>query len=254
MDSQREDHELISQFLATHNPGLREEIILRYVPLVHFVLGRLGLSQGMGQDYEDAASQGLLGLIEAVDRYDPSYKTQFSTYATLRIRGNIIDALRTHDWLSRGARQRAKKLQEAVMALWEKLSRAPNDDEIASFMNIDSVKLRQSLMDSSHVIVSLDALVAGESNENVSLYELLPDEKQAEPSDLYEEEEQKERLIECIKALPEREQLVLSFYYYEELTLKEIGVVLDITESRVSQIHSKAILKLRSKVQQRINA
>ncbi|NMC12027.1 MAG: FliA/WhiG family RNA polymerase sigma factor [Chloroflexi bacterium] len=245
MDTKRDDTELISQYVATHDPGLREELILRYVPLVHYVLGRLGLSQSLGQDYEDAASQGLLGLIEAVDRYDPGYKTQFSTYATLRIRGNIIDYLRLHDWLSRGARQKSRMVQEAISQLWEKYERPPTDEELAVYMNLDIEKLRQILVDSSHVFVSLDTTMTTEGDDIVSLHELISDENQAEPSSIFEEEEMKTILIDAIQSLPEREQLVLSLYYYENLTFKEIGAVLDVSESRVCQLHARIVMTLR---------
>lgn len=245
MDTKRDDTELISQYVATHDPGLREELILRYVPLVHYVLGRLGLSQSLGQDYEDAASQGLLGLIEAVDRYDPGYKTQFSTYATLRIRGNIIDYLRLHDWLSRGARQKSRMVQEAISQLWEKYERPPTDEELAAYMNLDIEKLRQILVDSSHVFVSLDTTMTTEGDDIVSLHELISDENQAEPSSIFEEEEMKTILIDAIQSLPEREQLVLSLYYYENLTFKEIGAVLDVSESRVCQLHARIVMTLR---------
>jgi RNA polymerase sigma factor FliA len=245
MDSKRDDNELITQYVATHDPGLREEIILRYVPLVHYVLGRLGLSQSLGQDYEDAASQGLLGLIEAVDRFDPNYKTQFSTYATLRIRGNVIDYLRLHDWLSRSARQKTRLAQDAISVLWEKLERSPTDEELAAHMKVDIDKLRQILVDSSHVFVSLDSTVTAEGDDIVSLHELVIDESQLEPSAIFEEEEMKSILIEAIQSLPEREQLVLSLYYYENLTFKEVGAVLDVSESRVCQLHARTVMTLR---------
>jgi RNA polymerase sigma factor for flagellar operon FliA len=210
MDSKRDDTELIGKYIASHEPELRDEIIVRYVPLVHFVLGRLGLSQNMGADYEDAASQGLLGLIEAVDRYDTGYGTQFSTYATLRIRGKVIDHLRSLDWLSRGARQRARLVQNGISALWVTLQRAPTDEELAHHLNIELPKLRQSLQDSSRVIVSLDTVVPGEDES--CLHELLPDDSQVEPSDALEEVELKSRLAQALRSLSEREQLVLSLY------------------------------------------
>lgn len=246
MDSKRDDAELITQYVATRDQGLREDIILRYVPLVHFVLGRLGLSQALGQDYEDASSQGLLGLIEAVDRYDPIYKTQFSTYATLRIRGKVIDYLRLHDWLSRSARQKTRLVQDAISVLWEKNEHAPTDDELAEYLKLDIEKLRQILVDSSHVFVSLDTSISTEGDEIVSLHELITDENQLEPSEIFEESEMKSILIDAIRSLPEREQLVLSLYYYENLTFKEIGAVLEVSESRVCQLHARIVMTLRS--------
>ncbi len=154
-----EDAELIRNFLANREPALREELILRYVPLVYFVLSRLGLSRALGQDYEDAASQGLMGLIEAVDHYDPAYGTQFSTYATLRVRGRVLDHLRSLDWLSRSARRRTRIVQEATNELWNRLERSPSDEELADYLKIDLPTLQKALVDASHVIFSLDTMV-----------------------------------------------------------------------------------------------
>jgi RNA polymerase sigma factor for flagellar operon FliA len=245
----QDDYELINQYLSTREARLKEEIILRYIPLVHFVLGRLGISSNLGQDYEDAVSQGILGLIESLERYDPSHGTQFSTYAILRIRGQIIDYLRSHDWLTRGARHRQRLVQEAIETLWVKYQRSPTDEELAFHLNMEIDKLKQSLIDSSHMIVSLDTFVMDEGDETMSLYELLPDENQTNPPELYAEQELIESLSGYLKSLPEREQLVLSLYYFEELTFKEIGAVMNISESRVCQLHARAILSLRSRLQ-----
>ncbi len=246
MDSKRDDTELITQYCATRDAGLREEVILRYVPLVHYVLGRLGISQAMGADYEDAASQGLLGLIQAVDKFNPAYGTQFSTYATLRIRGKVIDHLRSQDWLSRGARKRARQVQDGIAHFWETHGRTPSDEELAAHLQLDLPKLQRALLDSSRGFVSLDMVVSAQGDEQASLHELLPDENTPEPQDSYEEQELRLNLAQAIRALPEREQLVLSLYYYEELTFKEIGSVLEVSESRVCQLHGRAVLNLRA--------
>ncbi len=247
MEIKRNESEIIKEYSITRNPTLREELVLRYLPLIHFVLGRLGIVQSMEQDYEDAVGQGILGLIEAVDKYDMSHGTQFSTYATLRIRGKIIDYLRSHDWLSRGARQRARQVQGAITSLWEKLQRSPTNEELAEFLNIDDQSLQQALIDGSHTIVSLDTLISVDEGDIISLHEILPDEKQPIPAEIYEERELREFLINTIKELAEREQLVLSLYYYEGLTFKEIGSILEISESRVCQLHARAVMFLRSK-------
>jgi RNA polymerase sigma factor for flagellar operon FliA len=250
MDSKRDDAEMITQYCTTRDPALREEIILRYVPLVHYVLGRLGISQTLGADYEDAASQGLLGLIEAVDRYNPAFGTQFSTYATLRIRGKAIDHLRSHDWLSRGARKRARQVQEGISTLWEKLERMPNDDELAEHLNLDISKVQQGLVDSSRMLVSLDTVIQANNDEENSLHELLPDETQPEPSEALEESELRAFLAQALRDLPRRDQLILSLYYYDELTFKEIGAVLEISESRVCQLHSRIMVTLQAMIKQ----
>lgn len=249
MVSPRDDTDLINRFLTSRDPALREEIILRYVPLVHFVLGRLGLSRSMGADYEDAASQGLLGLIEAVDRFDPSFGAQFSTYATVRVRGRVLDHLRSMDWLSRSARRRARKVQEATNQLWNTLGRAPSDEELSEHLDLNLAALQQSLIDSARVIVSLDTLAEYDGDQDTTLHEMLPDERQVDPSDIFDEEDLKSQLMTALKSLTEREQLVLALYYYEELTLKEVGMVLNVSESRVCQLHARAIMNIKAALQ-----
>lgn len=243
---QSQDIELLNQFLATRSPALREELVLRHVSLIHYVLGRLGVSSEIGMDYEDLVHQGLLGLIDAVDRYNSDFGTQFSTYATVRIRGKILDYLRSMDWLSRTARHRSKSIQKAIQSLTTQKNLPPNEKEIADFLGLDLDKVHQGLMDSNKIIVSLDALInADEENEN-SLYDTLADENQLDPAEITTENDMKARLVSSLKKLPERDQLVLSLYYFEELTLKEIGKVLEVSESRACQIHAQAILNLQA--------
>ncbi len=248
MEIHKDDSELIHQYISTKDSALREEIILRYIPLVHFVLGRLGLYPSIGQDYEDAASQGIIGLIEALDHFDPNHGTQFSTYATLRIRGKVIDQLRSHDWLSRRARQRARQIQGAIDNLWGKYQRPPTDEEISKYLNLNEEEYRLALFDSSHVIVSLDTVVSSDGEDVISLHELLADPENGNPDQFLEEQELKDILVQAIHSLPERDQLVLSLYYYEKLTFKEIGAVLDVSESRICQLHTKAIMLLKSRI------
>lgn len=243
---QSQDIDILNQFLATRSPAIREELVLRHVSLIHYVLGRLGVSSDIGMDYEDLVHQGLLGLIDAVDRYNPEFGTQFSTYATVRIRGKVLDYLRSMDWLSRTARHRSKSIQKAIQSLTTKTNLPPNEKEIADFLGLDLDKVHQGLMDSNKIIVSLDALMnVDEENEN-SLYDTLADENQEDPADITAENDLKSRLVSCLKKLPERDQLVLSLYYFEELTLKEIGKVLEVSESRACQIHAQAILNLQA--------
>ncbi len=246
MDAKKNHSLLIEQYLATRDARLREEIILQHIPLVHYILGRLGLSQAMGRDYEDAASQGLLGLIEALDRFDPQHGAQFTTYATLRIRGKVIDHLRELDWLPRGARRRVRVVQEGIANLWEKLQRFPSDEELADYLNIDLATVHQAMIDESRAILSMDATVFANDDDEVSLHELLADERLEEPCKMLEEHEMRQMLTETIRALPQREKLILSLYYLQELTFKEIGLVLRISESRVCQLHGRILMKLRA--------
>ncbi len=224
-----------------HDPSIREDLIMRYVPLVHFVLGRLGLTPG--PDYEDLVSQGMLGLIEAVDRYDPANGTRFSTYATLRIRGQIVDSLRRLDMLSRPARHRVRSVQAAISELLQQFGRPPTEEELAAHVSLELSTLRRVLVDANLVLISLDTT----ADVDRSLHESLPDlTPRSDPADAMSDNEEKQRLGDAIRLLAEREQLVLSLYYIEGLTMKEIGQVLGVSESRVSQLHAKAVLGLRS--------
>ena len=248
MDEPRNEVELIEEFLTTHSPELREELILRYVSLIHFVLGRLGFNPYGGIEYDDLASQGMLGLIEAVDHYDPAFGTRLSTYATLKIRSKVLDYLRDLDWLPRMARQKVRSMQSAIGELEVKLHRLPTDEEVASHLNLGLDELSQIQMDSSRVIISLDETTnkMGSDDSESSMHEWLMDEQQEDPSDMYEEKDTRANLVNAIKALPERDQLVLSLYYFEELTFKEIGKTLEISESRVCQIHGRAVVSLQA--------
>lgn len=241
-----QDIELLNQFLTTRSSAIREELVLRHVSLIHYVLGRLGVSTEMGMDYEDLVHQGLLGLIDAVDRYNPDFGTQFSTYATVRIRGKVLDYLRSMDWLSRTARHRSKSIQQAILTITKQTNVPPNEKEISEFLGIDLDKVHQGLLDSNKVIVSLDAMISNDEENENSLYDTLADDNQFDPADIATENDMKTRMIESLKKLSERDQLVLSLYYFEELTLKEIGKVLEVSESRACQIHSQAILNLQA--------
>lgn len=248
MEDPKFEMEMIEEFLTTHSPELREALILRYVSLIHFVLGRLGFNPYGGIEYDDLASQGMLGLIEAVDHFDPGFGTRMSTYATLKIRSKVLDYLRDLDWLPRIARQKVKAMQGAMVELEHKLHRLPTDEELAAHLNLGLDELAHIQMDSSRVIISLDETTnkIGSDDTDSSLHEWLMDEQQENPLDITEEKDMQKNLVEAIKALPDREQLVLSLYYFDELTFKEIGKTLDISESRVCQIHGRAVVSLQS--------
>lgn len=244
--SSTDDVQLLKQFVSSRDFHLREQIIIRYLPLVHFAVGRLGISVNGNYTYDDLVNQGVMGLIEAVDRYDPDYKTQFSTFAITKIRGNILDYLRGQDWLPRTARQRTKQVQKATQDLWNQLKRSPTDEEVANYLDLTVEQVRQALIDASQAFMSLDSFNIFDQEDDMSVYEALPDENSPDPTESIEEMDTLGQLEKALVQLSERERTILSLYYFDELTLKEIGSVLGITESRVSQLHARAILDLKS--------
>jgi RNA polymerase sigma factor for flagellar operon FliA len=246
MVMQMEAVDVLNQFVATRSPELREKLVLQWVPLVHYLLARLGILQEAGTDYEDLAHQGLMGLIEAVDHFSPDFSAQFSTYASLRIRGKILDYLRTSDWMPRAARKRSRMIQKSITTLWSEKQREPTEEELAAHLGITLDEIHQGLADSNRVVVSLDAMMDGSKSEEGSLHEYLRDESQENPSDVMEDGSLIAEMADAIQNLSEREKLILSLYYNDGLTFKEIGKVLDITESRVCQLHARAILNLKA--------
>jgi RNA polymerase sigma factor FliA len=238
------------QFKRTGEKADRDRLILTYAPLVKYVAGRLGSGLPAHVEEADLISYGLLGLISAIERYDPDRDIKFETYAIVRIKGSIIDELRALDWVPRSVRSRAREIERAIAELESKLGRAPTDDEIAAKIGISEEELGESLTDISRSsIAALDELWSGgPDGDQVSLLDTLEDTNGPRPSEALDETEIRETLADAIARLPEREKLVITLYYYEELTLREIGEVLGVTESRVSQLHTKAVLRLRSRL------
>jgi RNA polymerase sigma factor for flagellar operon FliA len=240
---------ILDEFIETRSPELREQLVLQSVPLVHYLLARMDLTPDRGSDYEDLTHQGLMGLIEAVDHFDPAFNASFSTYASLRIRGKILDYLRTSDWMPRAARKRMHLIQKTMTTLWSQNLREPTEEEIADQLGLKVQEIQRGLADSNRVLMSLDLVMESDQTSDSSLHESLRDENQADPSEALEESGLLDQMADAIKELPEREQLILSLYYNDELTFKEIGKVLDITESRVCQLHARAILNLKARMQ-----
>ena len=243
-------HALWLEYRRTHDKALRDRLILTYAPLVKYVAGRLGSGLPAHVDDGDLVSYGLLGLIGAIERYDPARDIKFETYAIARIRGAILDELRALDWAPRSVRTRAREIERAITELESKLGTAPNDEQIAAKIGITVAELEESLTDISRSsIAALDELwsVTGEGDQ-VSLMETLEDLNGPRPAEALDEIEMREALADSISRLPEREKLVITLYYYEELTLREIGEVLGVTESRISQLHTKAILRLKARL------
>ena len=239
------------QYRRTKDQALRDRLILTYAPLVKYVAGRLGSGLPAHVDEGDLVSYGLLGLIGAIERFDPDRDIKFETYAIARIKGSIIDELRAMDWVPRSVRARARDIERAIGELEGKLGRAPNDEEIAGKLGLTQDELDSSLSEISRSsIAALDELwtVQGSSGDQVALIDTIEDTQGPAPQSALDKSELKEMIADAISRLPEREKLVVTLYYYEELTLREIGEVLGVTESRVSQLHTKAILRLKARL------
>lgn len=222
----------------------RETLIMNYLYLVKFVAGRLFSSYGSNVEFDDLVSYGVFGLIDAIDKFDLGRGVKFDTYAQLRIRGAIIDHLREIDWLPRSVRQKAKELEKTYLDLENELGRTATDEEVAGKMGVtvnDFYKKIQNV--STYSLVSLDDLLEQRrelTNEDNSI--------ENSPHHIAELNELKDLLIETINDLPEKERKIISLYYYEELTYKEIGQLLSVSESRISQLHTKAIIRLKNKI------
>jgi len=238
---------LASEARAT--PADREAAIQQYAPLVKYVVGRLAIGLPSILDYEDILSYGTIGLIEALDRYDDSKGVKFETYAINRIRGSIIDALRSLDRLPRSVRQKVKRLEQVTRQLTTELGREPTDQEIARAMGMTREQYDAMLIDSSWVTVSLDGLVDRNDEDGSGYTELPPDPNEEDFTVRMEKQQMVEALASAIKTLPERELLIVSLYYKDEMTMKEIAQILDISESRVCQLHGRALSRLRARLE-----
>jgi RNA polymerase sigma factor for flagellar operon FliA len=239
------------QFARTRDQGLRDRLILTYAPLVKYVAGRLGSGLPAHVDEGDLVSYGLLGLINAIERYDSTRDVKFETYAIARIKGAIIDELRAMDWVPRSVRSRARDIERAIAELERKLHRAPTDEEISAKLGMSETELNSALTEISRSsIAALDELwtISSSGGDQIALIDTIEDTEGPNPQDALSQQELREALGEAIARLPEREKLVVTLYYYEELTLREIGEVLGVTESRVSQLHTKAILRLKARL------
>jgi RNA polymerase sigma factor FliA len=223
----------------------RDALILHYAPLVKQVVGRVKWGMPPSLEEEDLVSYGTIGLIKAVDAFKPERGVKFETYAVLRIRGNIIDSLRSIGQLPRSTFRRARAIEDASAQLCQELGRIPEDSEIVERLGISLETYHNHLADINRSVISLDRQLVSSSGDNFSLYDSVEDESMPSPVEHLDQQELKTRMISAIKALPEREQLMIALYYQDRLTMKEIGDVLGISESRVSQLHAKIILTLR---------
>src|SRR5579862_8158389 len=243
--------ELWRSFKDSGDQSLRERLILHYSPLVKYVAGRVGVGLPPNIEQADLVSYGIFGLIDAIQKFDIERAIKFETYAISRIKGAIIDELRAIDWIPRSVRYKAREVEKAYAALEARLHRTPNETEVAEELGIPLEDLHQIFSQVSFVnVIALDELlnVGGERGDKLSLVDTLEDTKAEDPVAAFETEETKYLLARAINTLPEREKIVVTLYYYEGLTLAEIGQVLGVTESRICQMHTKAVLQLRGKL------
>jgi len=232
---------------------LRDQLIVLYSPLVKYVAARVAVGLPQHVDGADLVSYGIIGLIDAIDRFSPDRQVKFETYAIPRIRGAIIDELRAIDWVPRSVRAKARAVEQAYASLEATLLRTPSDAEVAAELGMSEPDLQDILRQISFVgVAALDEvfMVGGDRTDRTTLGDTIPDAT-AGPVALFEDKESKEILAQAIMQLGERERTVLSLYYYEGLTLAEIGEILGVTESRVCQIHTKAVLQLRGRLNER---
>ena len=240
---------LWSEYKSSGAREARDRLIVHYSPLVKYVAGRVSVGLPQNIEQADLVSYGIFGLIDAIDKFDPDRNIKFETYAIARIKGAIIDELRSIDWVPRSVRAKARAVEKAYATLEANLLRTPTDAEVASEMGMSENELHTVFNQISFVgLVALDEMLSGgERGESTTLGETLPD-RGVGPVAAFEVEEMKQILASAINRLGDREKVVLTLYYYEGLTLAEIGEVLGVTESRVCQIHTKAVLQLRSRL------
>ena len=244
--------ELWRKYKETGDERAREQLVLAFSPLVKYVAGRRSTGLPAHVEEADLISYGLLGLIGAIERFDPSREIKFETFAMTRIKGSIIDELRSLDWVPRSVRAKAREIERANSKLEHQFQRAPTDEEMASELSISVDEFQEALVQiSNSTVAALDELwtVSDASGDQVSLLDTLQDPDAPDPSEVMDATDMKDRVADAISRLPEREKLVVALYYYENLTLREIGEVLGVTESRISQLHTKAVLRLKSRLQ-----
>jgi RNA polymerase sigma factor FliA len=238
--------ELWKQYAETKDPSIREKLILEYVHLIKFVAGRLSIYFGSNVEYDDMVGYGVFGLIDAIDKYDINKGVKFETYASLRIRGSIIDSIREMDWVPRSLRQKNKELERAYLEVETELGHAASDKEVADKMGVSMDDFYKYLNDVNFSsMISLEDFLEQNYEVGVDLPNINKDDR---PESYAELNEIKEILGDAVNKLPEKEKKVISLYYFEELTLKEISAIMKVSESRISQLHTKAILRLKGKL------
>ncbi|NLU51817.1 MAG: FliA/WhiG family RNA polymerase sigma factor [Clostridiaceae bacterium] len=239
--------ELWKKYMETRDQALKEQLIIEYADLVKYVAGRLSVYFGSNVEYDDLVGYGVFGLIDAIDKFDLNKNVKFETYASLRIRGAIIDSIRDQDWAPRSLRKKSKDLERAYIEIENELGHSATDQEVAQRLGITTDELNKLLQEvNMSQMISLEDYL--EQNHETGFDPLSLDRDDDQPEARIEIVEMKRILADAIEKLPEKERMVVTLYYYEELTLKEISMIMKVSESRVSQLHTKAILRMRGKL------
>ncbi|MEU6642298.1 FliA/WhiG family RNA polymerase sigma factor [Saccharomonospora sp. NPDC046836] len=240
------------EFAYSPSQRVRDRLVLHYAPLVKYVAGRVGTGLPTHVDVADLIQSGIFGLVDAIEKFEPARGLRFETYAMQRIRGAILDDLRSQDWVPRVVRSRAREVERALDRLGARLHRTPTDAELASELGITIEELRElyGQLRLTSVVALEDLVTAG--RDSGSLVDSLADDDAVDPAAVLVDRDNRRQLAEAIAQLTERDRIVVSLYYFERLTLAEIGKVLGVTESRVSQLHTRAVLRLRAKLVEQV--
>ncbi len=247
---ENEEAELWREYKKTKSVAIRDRLIRQYMPLVKWVAGRVSTGMPDSVEFDDLVGFGQFGLLDAINKFDIDKGVKFKTYATTRIRGAIFDELRELDWVPRSVRQKSREIEDAIVELEAKLGRTASDSEIAQSMNMTETEYQSAVMKVSGTsILSLnDVWYSGDDSEHISIGDSIEAPSSLNPDVIVEREEIRKLIIQAINELPHNEKMVIVLYYHEDLSFKEIGQVLNVSESRISQLHSKANLRLRAKL------
>lgn len=250
INDEKEEDNLWDEFKKTKSPALRDKFIRQYMPLVKYVAGKVAVGMPNSVEYDDLVGFGQFGLLDAINKYDTSKNVKFKTYAVTRIRGSIFDELRQIDWVPRSVRQKSREIEDAVVTLESRLGRTATDSEIASSLHMSESEYHRTVMKVSGTsILSLnDVWYTGDDNDNMSIGNNIESPTSLNPDVIAEREEIRKVIAKAISELPEKEKMVIVLYYHEDLTFKEIGEVLEVSESRISQLNAKANERLKSKL------
>ena len=247
---EKTEDELCNEYKETRSPDLRDKIIRQYMPLVKYVAGKVSVGMPSSVEFDDLVGFGQFGLLDAIEKYDPDKNVKFKTYAVTRIRGAIFDELRQLDWVPRSVRQKSREIEDTIGDLEARLGRSASDAEIAGKLGVSEEEYQQTVMKLSGTsVLSLnDVWYSGNDNDHMSIGDSIESPSSLNPDVIVEREEIRKIIIQAINELPEKEKMVIVLYYHEDLTFKEIGQVLEVSESRISQLHTKANLRLRAKL------